>query len=578
MRRKMVMAMMLAAVMTVTAAGCGNGSKSEAASKDTAAGSDAAAKTSDAGAESSDGNTGEMQEISIMHKLSGNEKYIEGDDINNNVWTRYYQDEFGIKLNYTIAAAGDDYTQKLTMAIASNDLPDIIELPAKEFQELAQAGMLADLTDVYEKEGSQLLKTALESDGGTQLSSAKIDGKLYAIPQPASSDSTCDLLWVRTDWLKNLGLEAPKNMEELLAVAKAFRYDDPDQNGKDDTWGIGFQKDINKADGASPGSYEGFFAAYDAYVRAWLPDESGQIAYTGIRPGVKDALTELSQMYKDGLIDPEFGVKDVVKLSEDIASGKVGMFFGNEGTPWGAAKSCIEKNPSADWQCFPIVSATDKTAEPISYIRLNRYYGVNKNCKNPEAVIKLANAFQDKINSIDSTEETLNTYGVDPKTGINFAEYPAAALDPAVQKCNTYYAEIKDALEGKIKPEEMHPEAKRYYETIKAYRDGGSDKSKNSLGWNYDKFIGPEGSWNTIINVYKADNILKESVFFGALTPTMGTKLASLDKLQSETYVNIIMGTQAPDTFDKFVSDWKSLGGDEITKEVNDWYKTTFAK
>lgn len=58
----------------------------------------------------------------------------------------------------------------------------------------------------------------------------------------------------------------------------------------------------------------------------------------------------------------------------------------------------------------------------------------------------------------------------------------------------------------------------------------------------------------------------------------MGTKLASLDKLQSETYVNIIMGTQEPETFDQFVTDWKSLGGDEITAEVNDWYKTTFAK
>ena len=67
-----------------------------------------------------------------------------------------------------------------------------------------------------------------------------------------------------------------------------------------------------------------------------------------------------------------------------------------------------------------------------------------------------------------------------------------------------------------------------------------------------------------------------QSVFFGAPTPTMSTNLSSMDKMQAETYVNIIMGTQEPDTFDDFVKSWKELGGDQITTEVNDWYHTTF--
>lgn len=58
----------------------------------------------------------------------------------------------------------------------------------------------------------------------------------------------------------------------------------------------------------------------------------------------------------------------------------------------------------------------------------------------------------------------------------------------------------------------------------------------------------------------------------------MSTNLSSLDKLQAETYVNIIMGTQSADSFDEFVTNWKSLGGDQITEEVNEWYNTTFAE
>ena len=244
--------MLLAATMAVSMTACGgSGGEQEKAP----AGSTA----------ENEGGTDDVVELTYMHKLNGTEKYVGEDDINNNVYTRCYEDELGIKLNYTIAAAGDDYTQKLTMAIASNDLPDLMDLPPEEFSELAHAGMLADITDSYDQYASDLLKETIEVDGGIQLASAKIDGRLYGLPQLSAADGTCDLLWIRTDWLENLGLQAPTTMDELLEVARAFRYDDPDGNGQDDTWGIGFQKDIVKEDGASPGSFEGFFAAYGAY-------------------------------------------------------------------------------------------------------------------------------------------------------------------------------------------------------------------------------------------------------------------------------------------------------------------------
>lgn len=571
MKHKKVLALFLAAAMTASLTACSGGETQESASAQ--GGQSEEADAQGGGSEGED-----LIELTYMHKLNGTEKYVGEDDINNNVWTRCYEDELGIKLNYTVAAAGDDYTQKLTMAIASNDLPDLMDLPPEEFSELANAGLLADLTESYDTYASDLLKETIEVDGGIQLASAKVDGKLYGLPQLSAADGTCDLLWIRTDWLENLGLEAPTNMEELLEVARAFRYDDPDGNGQDDTWGIGFQKDIVTEEGASPGSYEGFFAAYGAYARAWVKGEDGQISYSGINPGIKEALTQLNAMYEEGLIDPEFGVKDTVKLGEDIAAGKVGMFYGLEGMPWGACKSNIENNPEADWQCYPIVSATKEPAKPITYVRITRYYAANANCEHPEALIQIANVFQDKINSLEATEETLNTFGVDPDTGINFAEYAAFAMDPAIQKCNTYYAEIKSTLEGETTVDEIHPEAARYYNVIKNFIDNGMDKGADSLGWNYYKFIGPEGSWNTIINDYKANDKLVQSVFFGAPTPGMSTNLSSLDKMQAETYVNIIMGTQEPDSFDTFVENWKQLGGDQITTEVNDWYNTTFAE
>ncbi len=36
--------------------------------------------------------------------------------------------------------------------------------------------------------------------------------------------------------------------------------------------------------------------------------------------------------------------------------------------------------------------------------------------------------------------------------------------------------------------------------------------------------------------------------------------------------MKIVMGKVPVDEFDKFVAQWKQLGGEQITKEVNEWY------
>ncbi len=45
-------------------------------------------------------------------------------------------------------------------------------------------------------------------------------------------------MWIRQDWLDNLGLEVPRTWDEMAAVAEAFVTQDPDGNGEDDTIGI----------------------------------------------------------------------------------------------------------------------------------------------------------------------------------------------------------------------------------------------------------------------------------------------------------------------------------------------------
>ena len=56
-------------------------------------------------------------------------------------------------------------------------------------------------------------------------------------------------------------------------------------------------------------------------------------------------------------------------------------------------------------------------------------------------------------------------------------------------------------------------------------------------------------------------------------SPTMESKWATLQKLESETFLQILTGDKPLDEFDTFVSQWKSLGGDTILQELTDMMK-----
>lgn len=510
-------------------------------------------------------------ELTAMKNLYGDERYLPGEDLNNNVWIRAYMNELGINLKYDWAVAGDGFQQKVTMALASNDLPQVMALPPKEYFALAKAGKLADLTPYFDKYASDTLKATVNADGGIQMKTAYVGDKLFGIPQTNGSDGTADMIWIRSDWLSKLQLDVPKTLDDVIEIARAFRNSDPDGNGLKDTFGIGFQKDLM----SSTGSFEGFFAAYHAYGKAWVKDENGNISYGAIKPGMKNALAKLNEMFEEDLLDVEFGVKDWKKVGEDIASGKIGLFYGREGLPWMSAKDAIINNPKADWVAVPLVSVDDQPAKPATHINLERYFAIRADVEHPEALIKIINLFQEKINNQKTTLETLGQFGVDPDSGINFAAYAFGGLDPSVDKPNMYLKQINDVLEGKEKRENMHPEAIRYYDTIKKYIDNGMDKGADPLGWNYYKFLGPESSWKVIAH-YRANDLLEHSAWFGLPTSTMSQKGATLDKLQAEIFTKIITGSVSASEHDKFVKDWKKLGGDQITTEVNEWYKNTF--
>ncbi|MNR66618.1 hypothetical protein D3C85_1902030 [compost metagenome] len=61
----------------------------------------------------------------------------------------------------------------------------------------------------------------------------------------------------------------------------------------------------------------------------------------------------------------------------------------------------------------------------------------------------------------------------------------------------------------------------------------------------------------------------------GSSTPTMQSKQGILVKLEGDTFLSIIYGKKPVNEFDNFVKEWMNLGGENITKEVNEAYQKT---
>jgi putative aldouronate transport system substrate-binding protein len=481
--------------------------------------------------------------------------FAEGDSQNNNPWTRLYEEKYGIKVNtlWNVTTPAELNT-KMNLTIASGSIPDFFNVTPAQFKQLNEAGLIEDLTDVYNKYASDTIKQTIASAGPLALKSATVNGKLMGIPNTANTQESALMLFVRADWLKNLNLPEPKTMADVLKISAAFTENDPDKNGKNDTFGIEMNKDYTRL--------SGFFNSYHANRGLWLPDKSGKLVYSSIQPEVKTALKQLQDMYKAGQIDPEFGAKDETKVREDIASGKIGIMYYPAWAPTLPIQAAMTKNPEMDWKWFPIPSIDATPAKAQISPPINGYWVVRKGVQHPEAILKMLDEYL-KIFFDSTSLDMFNKYVTSADGKISY--WMQASIFIGKPMSNAKVAEsVWPALEKKDSSQ-LSPSAKTNYDRIIKYRAG--DKTM----WGNNAIYGPNGTFGIILD-YDKNNLFEMTRFTDAPLPSMVGKNATLQKMEDAEFTKIILGQVGIDAFDKFVASWKAAGGDEITNEVNNWY------
>ncbi len=486
-------------------------------------------------------------------------KYTNGESRTDNAWTKAYKDNFGINLKYDWVVENTQYATKLNLTLSSGDMPDFLSVDGVQFKQLLEADQIQDLTSVYEKYAPESYKNMLRESGPKPLQAATVNGKLMAFPFSGNGKEATQVVWIRTDWRKKLGLPEPKTMQDVLKLSEAFTTQDPDGNNKNDTYGIALDKDF------SYHSFVGFLNSYHAFTDIWTKNSQGNLAYGDIQPEMKTALGKLQELYKNGQLDKEFPVKDSAKVNEDLAAGKVGITFLDTSAAAGVLQKVKDNNVNAEWDAYPLLSIDSQPAKPqVKATGPISYWVVKKGYKNPEAVLKMIDFFIQSY-YLTKDEKVTQTYISSTEGVPNYLLTAASSYMPYNNL--TTQTNVSNVLEGKTQISDLNPLDRAWHNRILEYKAG------NNAYWGINKCFGINGSRSIAIKYIK-DNMLMENEFFVAATPVMSEKMATLEKLKATAFINIITGSAGIETFDKFVEDWKKTGGNDITKEVNDWHKS----
>jgi putative aldouronate transport system substrate-binding protein len=495
-----------------------------------------------------------------------------GETVDDNRYTRQIKDKLNVQVVYDWVVDGSQFLTKTKVTIASGNLPDIFKVQLPDLNQLAAAGQITDMGPYYDKYASDLTKDFDTMDGGLVKAAISVNGKMMGLPQPTASIGFNQYLWLRTDWMKKLGVNPPKTMDDLIALMGTFVKNDPSGKGK--TYALLLCKPTDDEYGGIWSTIQGFFWCYGAYPLSWMKDSSGNLAYGAISPNMKNALRALQKMYKDGWIDPEWTVKDFDKAKEIIAAGKAGVEFGYHWMTHSSLKFSRDNDPNADWSAFALPSATGASVVKIrTDLGLRSTFVVNKNFKHPEAIVKMMNLYnEDNFGKTADYEYWSQPY-INGKL-VNDIWY-FGPIDSLYDRIDVDGIDgSAAAFSGKVKVEELKGTAKSFYNNIKN-------------DWAWMKMFGPvEGmpgehsaGYFMSLQTHNAATYITPNLFVGAPTPTMVERWAQLLELRDTAVTKIITGVLDVDAgFDQFVADWKKAGGDKITSEVNTWFKANGPK
>jgi putative aldouronate transport system substrate-binding protein len=269
--------------------------------------------------------------------------------------------------------------EKINVAMATGDLPDIVTInyPSASLSQWIAEGMLVPLNQYLPQ--LPTIKAKLEKD----FAWTAVNGNYYGYPF-IETERTNTTLTYRADWLETLGLKPPQTLDELYQAMKAITQNDPDKNGKADTYGL----TANKSTGFNT-SFNFILYAYGLPHGDWVTDSSGKVVPIFEHPAFKQGVEYIRKLWNEKLIDPEFLLNDNQQREQKFYQGKVGFMPAPLFRHVNRLESSLQKvNPQGKLGYMQAPAGPDGKRGMISTPKSGLFTAVTKQAKNPEKAAK----------------------------------------------------------------------------------------------------------------------------------------------------------------------------------------------
>lgn len=328
-------------------------------------------------------------------------------DLETNEFTKWYEDKTNVHIDW-IQVPDKEATEKLNVLMAGGNYPEIILNGSfSNAQQLlyGQQGIFQPLNDLIEEYGFYVSK-AFDEYETVKDDLILPDGNIYSLPiiNDVYHGSAGQKMWIYMPWLEKLDLEMPTNTEEFYQVLKAFKTDDPNENGK---------KDEIPLAGAITGpqtGIDGFIMCAFIYndMENRLIVEKGKIDAVYNKPEWREGLRYMHKLYKEELLAPESFTQDRDQFQQMGENPEVVLLGAASSLFPGVFTEVSLASPSGRWLEYksvpPLKGPDGCQITRYSPVRGNSHFTITDKCKDPEIAFRWADGFYEEEVTLRNVE------------------------------------------------------------------------------------------------------------------------------------------------------------------------------